>query len=79
MLLGDSVSLIRTVSLLKELVPLRVTEPLEKITVPPLKVQLVQETLELTLRTTPGLRLMVQPLQEFSVPNADVLSLTGML
>ena len=79
MLLTFSASLIRTVSFLNALVPFIVTEPLAKITVPPLKVQLVHNTFELTFSTTPGLRLMVQPLQEFSVPKADVLSLAVML
>jgi hypothetical protein len=79
MLLGLIASLMRTVSLSNELVPFIVTEPLENMTVPPLKVQLVQEILEFTVRTTPGLRLIVQPLQEDSEPKAVVVSLAVIL
>lgn len=51
MLLTFRASLIRTVSLLNAFVAFIVTEPLVKLIVPPLKVQLEQETLELTVRT----------------------------
>jgi hypothetical protein len=79
MLLMESASLIRTVSLLNASVPAKLTEPLLKFTVPPLNVQFVQETFELIVKTTPGVRLTVQLLQELSEPNEDVLTLTGML
>jgi hypothetical protein len=50
-------------------------EPLFIITVPPLNVQLVQLTFELTVRTTPGLRLKIQLVQLLIAGKAEVLTL----
>lgn len=70
---------ISTVSFLKVQVVFNCTEPLEKMIVPPIKVQLVQVTLELTVRTTPGSRVIVQPLQLLIPAKADVDVLMGMV
>lgn len=51
------------------------TEPLLKMIVPPLKVHVVQLTLELTVSTTPGLRSKIQLVQLLKAPKDEVLML----